>query len=732
VYFTANMLCNASAEGGYAANMRPNYPLVLIRDNSVRAVVGHEYDGGLFTRLEMPVTQQQIQRAEVQQHAAAHDPSPQVRLIAGPGSGKSFAIQERVSWLLRRNVPPDCIYVISFTRASTVDLRNRVRRYCEAKGQPQVDRVGISTLHSLALRALRAAGLLAYPADPLVMDDWELENVFDAEFSKASAYRPGQAGVGYTPSRCADIRRDYEAFCGTGRWSPPNYIPPDPPIADAERAGYQRFHTPRTQVYSCVLPGEIVRQCVVHMTAGTLNPAQLLSIQHLIVDEYQDLNPSDLEFVDGLIASGADTFVAGDDDQSIYSFRFASPKGIQSFSTRFPRARHHELTDCFRCTTEVLRTAQSLIAGCSEPNRIPKNLVSVYTSTNPPEQGMVHRWQFPSAVQEAKAIASSCQDLITSGIPAREIMILISNTRSQLSLLTQALEAANVEFESPRTDCFIDTHPGRFILALLRVVCQAKDYVAHRLLLGLRPHVGPGICNGIAEAVISSNVNFRDIFYQPVPAGVFRGAQLTVLNHARSVCAQISNWQPTETLATHAAGILDLVSSIFGQQVIPAWQDLTTHLPPDLTLEELRDYLWADTDEQRASLLEAVYTRLGMPIPAGGLLPPKVRIMTMHGAKGLNASITFIPGLMEEILPGERRRLYPGLVLESARMLYVSITRARAACILSLSRTRIAYGQFSQQTPSRFAACLAGPFIYRNDSMSAQELGLIVQSYRNL
>jgi DNA helicase-2/ATP-dependent DNA helicase PcrA len=680
----------------------------------------------------MPITQQQIRNAETQQHAAARDPNPRIRLIAGPGSGKSFAIQERVHWLLSRNVSPNRIFVVSFTRASTLDLRNRVHRYCEERGQQAVDQTSVSTLHSLALRALRAAGLLAYPADPLVMDDWELENVFDAEFSKASGYRSGSAGTGHTPSRCGDIRRDYEAFCGTGQWSPPNYIPPDPPITGAERTDYQRYHTPRTQTYSCVLPGEIIRQCVVHMAAGTLNPANLLGIEYLIVDEYQDLNPSDLEFVDGLIASGVSTFVAGDDDQSIYSFRFASPEGIQSFTTRFPGAGHHELRDCFRCTTEVLRTAQSLIAIFSEPNRIPENLASLYTSANPPEQGVVLRWQFPSAIQEARSIADSCRDLIASGIPAREIMVLLSNTRAQLSILAQALEAAGVEFESPRAESFIYTNAGRFILAMLRIVCQANDYVAHRLILGLRPHVGLGICNGIAESVIANNLNFRALFYQPLPAGVFRGPHLTALNHARAICARISSWQPTETLTNHSADILDIVASIYGQQKVQAWQNLTARFPQDVTLEELRDYLWADTDEQQASLLESVYTRLGIPLPQDGLLPPKVRIMTMHGAKGLSANVVFIPGLMEEILPGERRRPYPGLVLESARMLYVSITRARAACILSYARTRIAYGQFARQAPSRFVAHLAGAFECRNNSLTAPEVAQIVQSYRNL
>ncbi|HIE47441.1 TPA: ATP-dependent helicase [Candidatus Bipolaricaulota bacterium] len=82
--------------------------------------------------------------------------------------------------------------------------------------------------------------------------------------------------------------------------------------------------------------------------------------------------------------------------------------------------------------------------------------------------------------------------------------------------------------------------------------------------------------------------------------------------------------------------------------------------------------------------------------------------MTMHGAKGLSGQIVFIPGLEEEILPGPWRQPYPGLVLEAARLLYVSITRARAACILSHARTRIVNGRFSRQTASRFCPHLGG------------------------
>jgi lactate dehydrogenase-like 2-hydroxyacid dehydrogenase len=110
-------------------------------------------------------------------------------------------------------------------------------------------------------------------------------------------------------------------------------------------------------------------------------------------------------------------------------------------------------------------------------------------------------------------------------------------------------------------------------------------------------------------------------------------------------------------------------------------------------LNELRDYVWADTDEQQAVILETVYTRLGQPLPAEAVLPERVRLMTMHGAKGLSGTIAFIPALEDTILPGTKRAPYPGLVLEAARLLYVSITRARAVCIMSNAQRRFFNGK---------------------------------------
>ena len=324
----------------------------------------------------MALNPQNIQAAKAIQGSAAHAGQVQVRLVAGPGTGKSFTIEERVCWLLREGVEPANVAVVSFTNASVKDLRGRLHAHCDTHAHSDIKDVSITTLHSLALRLLRQAGLLGmYPTRPLVLDDWELENIYDAEFGEAQ--RIGNV------RRRAQIRRYYEALWSTGQENAPTYQPPQPPISNEERDRFTAFHRPTSQVYSSVLPGEIVQKCVDAATSGLVDIAQLLRVSHLIVDEYQDLNPVDLEFVDRVAAAGVTIFVAGDDDQSIYSFRHASPLGIQGFGRRYPDAALPVLGHCFRCTPNVLAAAQTLILNNSAPNRNPQGAAVALSDGEP-------------------------------------------------------------------------------------------------------------------------------------------------------------------------------------------------------------------------------------------------------------------------------------------------------------------------------------------------------------
>jgi superfamily I DNA/RNA helicase len=101
--------------------------------------------------------------------------------------------------------------------------------------------------------------------------------------------------------------------------------------------------------------------------------------------------------------------------------------------------------------------------------------------------------------------------------------------------------------------------------------------------------------------------------------------------------------------------------------------------------------------------------------------------MTMHGAKGLSAPFVIVPGLEQETFPGPRRQPYPGLVLEAARLLYVSITRARAGAMITYSRRRRINGQMTTLVPSQFASQLGGPFVDRQQGLIKAEINAVMQ-----
>jgi DNA helicase-2/ATP-dependent DNA helicase PcrA len=491
-----------------------------------------------------------------------------------------------------------------------------------------------------------------------------------------------------------------------------------------------------------VLPGEIVRNCVQAAASGLIDPAQLLGIRHLVVDEYQDLNPADLEFLDQFAAAGVTLFVAGDDDQSIYSFRHASPIGIQRFTEKYPAAAAQTLRHCFRCSVDVLAAATTLILNNQSPSRIPKTLVSLYRNADPPNAGLVYRWRFQTADQEAEALARSCASLIQAGLSPKQILILLVTRENRVALwprVREALELAAVPFDPPKEEGFSGSDVGRLVLAVVRIVCSRdgdgnrEDLIAHRAILGLRRGVGSSTCNRIRAFVIETpNVSFRDLFYVDLPDGLPRRAA-TALNHARTLCATIANWQPTDTLAQRRHQIRDIILATIDDGAAAAWETFAEPLISEMTIAELRDYVWVDQAQQRADVLAAVRRRLDIPEePGAAAALNRVRVMTMHGAKGLSARAVFIPALEQGLIPNQYQMPYPAQILEAARLLYVSITRTRAACFLSFTWRRMVFGESRQQRPSVFAGQTGGAFVDGGEGLTPAQAAQVIRVIEDL
>lgn len=688
----------------------------------------------------MPITLAQKAHAEQMQWTAARDGAPQVRLVAGPGTGKSHTIEKRVGDLLSNGATPGNVYVISFTRATCAELGVRIQNFCSTLPcAGAASQVRVSTMHSLALRVLRRANLLtSYPSTPIILDDWEQTNVYDSELASS---------LGCTPGRAAEIRLAHDAQWQTLN---PQHVN-QAQITPTEIQGFNAFHAARTNLYSCVLPGEVIYKCVDAMQQGALQAAQLPTIDHLIVDEFQDLNACDQEFVRLLSNHGAVLFVAGDDDQSIYSFRHANPNGIVQFADVYPSSSTHILADCFRCAPQILTPAGRLIT--YNPNRVAKNLVALYGAASPPIQGRLWVWSFQTAQDEARAIARSCQELINGGMAGREdeILILISNRRVQLDVIAQELGNLGLPYDPPRGASLVnELEPIRAVYALLRIARDQatgeEDYPAHRDILGIQSGVGHVTAKAVADACITNNQNFRQLFHLPACPAWLTGRPASAAQRVMAIVQAAANWTMADTLASRTADIAGVLSTqVFtsggnAANNVTMWNTLAGALPPQMTLEELLQFLAADSESDQQAILDLVNQRIGGTVPAApGAVQKRIRILTMHGAKGLSGKIVFIPSAEQGIMPNFRALQATGLLIEQRRLFYVSVTRAMACCIIShvaqhtgAQAMALTQNTVARLTRSQFLNEMGCPSTTRTTGLSAAEATAIVAEVANL
>lgn len=653
----------------------------------------------------MGIRGEAIARAEVRQQQAAHDDAPAVHVVAGPGTGKSRAIGERIRDLLASGTPADEIRAVSFTNAAVADLREGILDYCEASGT-DASQVATSTLHSLALGLLRRANLLSpYPVEPLVLDQQETRDLIDEEFASETDC---------TLTRAREIREHYEAFANTGQ-APPHHARPDDPVTDDEARDMSAFLNRRKAVYGAVLPGEIVRECVAKAHAGAFDPVITLGVQQLVVDEYQDLNPVDIEFIDLLVHGKITTYVCGDDDQSLYGFRHASPEGIQTFPQRHDAvASTHTLEDCFRCSPAILDAAVSVIEHYSGTGRLPKTYRSLWHEAEPEVEGVVDVARHPSPQAESTTIAQAARDMIEAGIRADDILVLMSNQGAQAGALYDAFDAEEVPYSRAREESILGTPEGRTIDAVLRRVVDDADLVAARTLFGLQHGVGAKTCLDLVAAVLDRGISATQVWQVDDASDVFPARVEGARRHVVEGLRGLSEVTGDMTLSDTRAAIEETLGTFDIGDTQAIWTSIVEDLPGDMTIAETLRYVRANSAVKRGEVLEQVLEQLGLPIPEEDLRPPAVQFMSMHGAKGLTAEIVFVPGLEDDLLPGPQRAGIPSEVYEAARLLYVAITRARAACLLSYASTRVVNGQWGPRPPSRYLHSV-GPAVDRDD-----------------
>lgn len=599
--------------------------------------------------------------SDEQRRYASHD-ARVLRLVAGPGTGKTRVLTRRVAYLIEESrVEPSSILALTFSRAAARELRDRLEALL---GEEVGDRPSVYTLHAFALRQLlRHRGAPTLPHPIRIADDYDERWVIEEELSDLS----GLNDVRKVRKEFQNLASDWETLkADEDEWE---RLHPNPRFLGAWRR--------HREIYGYTLRAELV-----YALKKALDEDPDLELerdfQHVLADEYQDLNHCEIAVIQRLVGDERHFFAAGDDDQSIYGFRNAFPLGLREFNETYQDAQEGELIWCHRCDKDIL--AMGLNVAEQDVDRIPKDLRPMEEA----EDGQVEAFGFRTGDDEAAAIARICRQLVDeAAIAPGGILVLLRNDPQGVysEPIINALEGQGLEAELPVNPfAVLDEPEPRQLVCLLRLLRDRSDGLAWRELLSLRPNrVGESAL--MAVYVLADDRGKR---YAPTLQAVAEDPDVLPHRNRQRAADDIRNIN--ELLDEHD-GLLDE--------------------PAEAGIETLLDLVEFEDEEDRT---EVVGLLLGLTVEGeeeptlGGIElalhssrgrmdeaertgdRDRVQIMTMHSAKGLTADAVIVAACEDELIPGvteDRRELD-----DQRRLLYVSLTRARHYLLVTYARRR--------------------------------------------
>lgn len=627
-----------------------------------------------------------------QQCAAVTAPPGPALVIAGAGSGKTRTLTYRVAFLLEQGVQPERILLLTFTNKAAQEMMRRVR---DLVGRELGGLCG-GTFHSVGARILRSHGdLLGYQRNFSILDREDsvaliktcLEEVgplgtekpppadqIAEHFSRARnrGSEVGEEDLGDLVHRTSDqahwLRRLFEAY-----------------VRKKLEAQVMDFDDLLVLWLRLLTEHEAVRD---HLQRR---------FQFILVDEYQDTNMLQGEIVDILAAHHHNLMVVGDDAQSIYSWRGANFRNILDFPKRHAGAMVFRIEENYRSTPEILAVANAVIANNEE--QYPKELRAV---CDPGEKPGVVACQ--DTQEQAAFIATRIRDLKNEGIPLNEIAVLYRAHYHTLDLQLW-LQQAGIPFSITSGLRFFEQAHIKDITAYLRWIDNPRDEVAFKRLVRLMPGVGEKGAQKIWDNV---GQRLRERLENPSPelAGsepVGAGARLAeAMAKSSAVVPRRAAAQWAALAATLASILLpsskiapgglirDLVQDVYREHVVENYENGLNRLEEIEGLASFADeFQGLNEFLTQVALLTNVEAETES---AEARNESRVRLSTIHQAKGLEFRVVFVIMLGNEMFPSAKSMGSTAAMEEERRLFYVAVTRARSQLYLTHPLVRVVRG----------------------------------------
>lgn len=589
-------------------------------------------------------------------------------VLAGPGAGKTYVITNRVKILIEEHdVPPEKILVVTFSKAAAVEMRERFETMVKGRRLP----VRFGTFHSVFFQILRAA--YHYEAKDIVTSALKYrfleEALCDTEYEvddRREFLLDIEKEISQVKGDGIDIDCYYSIHC------------PEQVFRDLFK-GYQQ----RLQRHRCLDFDDMVVYTYELLKARE----DILSrwqkqFSYILIDEFQDINRLQYETICMLAAPENNLFIVGDDDQSIYGFRGARPDIMLSFPKRFPEAKKIVLGVNYRCSSQILTAADRLIR--HNRKRFAKDLTA-----HAGKQEGVHISRSRDLSAEAEKIVSRIQQYHTEKIDYGEMAVLF-RTNMQMRTLAGKLMEHGIPFSMKENlPNMFDTWMAKDILCYVRLALGDRSREQF-LKIANRP------VRYLSRAAFTEpEVDFREL-----KAYYVAKKQIWMLDRIRDFeneLREINKMSPYSAIHYIRKGIGydDFLSEYAKERNVNAedWLDVL-----DEVQETARDKgslsEWLAFVEHYGETLEEL--RQAQQIVKKEE-PEGVSLMTLHGSKGLEFFVVFIPTVNEGVIP-YRKSIQAGNLEEERRMLYVAMTRAKKHLHLSFVKER--FNKTAE--PSRF------------------------------
>lgn len=655
---------------------------------------------------------------EAQRAAVEYIDGPSL-VIAGAGSGKTRVLTYKIAYLLSQGMKPWSIMALTFTNKAAREMKERIGKLV---GNDLAQHLYMGTFHSIFSRILRAeAEHIGFNNNFTIYDESDSRSLIKAIVKEMGLddkkYKP--AAVHAKISMAKNNLMSAAAYDSDAAIFEQNKRAQMPEVGKIFVAYVQRckqanamdFDDLLTLTYQLFREHEDIR----HKYAARFD--------YVLVDEYQDTNHVQMSIVMQLCQEKQRVCAVGDDSQSIYSFRGANIDNILNYQRQFQGTRLFKLEQNYRSTQTIVEAANSLIK--HNRNQIPKDVFS----ENAKGEKILYKPAY-SDKEEAAIVAKDVKRIRREDGCQYSDFAILYRTNAQSRSFEEEFRKQGIPYRIYGGLSFYQRKEIKDIIAYFRLVANPDDEEAIKRIINYPARgIGATTVLKIADCAHQNQVSFWEVIGAPERYGL--AVTKGTMNKLETFRLLISSFiERAQTTDVYELGDAIIKESGISQDIMSGKD--ADDLARQENLEEFLSGMSAFVEERREEgrfdelFLQDYLQDVALLTDAdsdGDKDEPRVSLMTVHAAKGLEFPTVFVVGLEENIFPSPLSAASLRELEEERRLLYVAITRAEKHCILTNAKNRWRYGKMEFDNPSRFIDEIDGKLIDSQDEAGGSLFG---------